>query len=201
MKALLFDLYGVLLTEQSADDIAAIEAAAGVGGPRFWQVYWDERPDYDAGLITAGQYWERVASSLGTVLADPEALQAVDIVSWTGHDPEMVAYVSSLVESGVRVGILSNIPREVASAVLASDELFAGLSPRLLSNELGLAKPDPRIYERAVERFGLSADDILFIDDRPVNVDAAVASGLRGHVFAGIEGLRPAVASHLGTTP
>jgi 2-haloacid dehalogenase len=45
------------------------------------------------------------------------------------------------------------------------------------------AKPEPRIYEIAESRFGLPPEKLLFIDDKPENIAAAVARGWQGHVF------------------
>jgi 2-haloacid dehalogenase len=50
----------------------------------------------------------------------------------------------------------------------------------VLSYEVGLLKPDPRIYEQALQRFGLRAERAVFIDDIPTNVDGARAAGLHG---------------------
>jgi putative hydrolase of the HAD superfamily len=49
------------------------------------------------------------------------------------------------------------------------------------SGELGVAKPDPRIFAHAVERFGLAADEVVYVGDR-ILVDAlgAAAAGLIG---------------------
>jgi len=49
----------------------------------------------------------------------------------------------------------------------------------ILSHEVGLQKPDPRIYQLTVEKFGLTPGRAVFIDDLLVNVDAARAFGLR----------------------
>lgn len=45
------------------------------------------------------------------------------------------------------------------------------------------AKPEARIYAIAESRFGLPAEQLLFIDDKPENIAAAVACGWQGHVF------------------
>ena len=51
-------------------------------------------------------------------------------------------------------------------------------------------KPDPAIYRLALERFGLSGPEALFVDDRAENVAGAEAVGMRGHLFSDAEGLR-----------
>lgn len=48
----------------------------------------------------------------------------------------------------------------------------------MYSHEVGLAKPDPRIFSLAAQRIGLPSGEIVFVDDRPDNVEAARACGL-----------------------
>ena len=52
----------------------------------------------------------------------------------------------------------------------------------IASYTVGALKPDPGIYERLEERVGLTPGRLLFIDDRPVNIEAARARGWRGIV-------------------
>ena len=44
-------------------------------------------------------------------------------------------------------------------------------------------KPEPRIYEILLERYGLTPSETLFIDDREMNIEAAAALGIHGFVF------------------
>jgi 2-haloacid dehalogenase len=53
-----------------------------------------------------------------------------------------------------------------------------------------LMKPDAAIYELAVRRFGMSAEELIFIDDRAENVAGAEAVGMHGHVFRDADSLR-----------
>jgi epoxide hydrolase-like predicted phosphatase len=80
--------------------------------------------------------------------------------------------------SRFRVGLLSNS----FLGAREREEARYGLSARVdfvvYSHEVGLAKPNRRIYELACERFGLSPDEVIFVDDVPSNVDAARALGM-----------------------
>ena len=53
----------------------------------------------------------------------------------------------------------------------------------ILSHEVGVLKPDPRIYEEALRRSGLPAGACLFVDDRRVNVEGAIRVGIRALRF------------------
>ena len=55
---------------------------------------------------------------------------------------------------------------------------------------LGLRKPEPAIYRRALDILGKPAERILFIDDRQENVEGAAAAGIKGLRFDGADSLR-----------
>jgi 2-haloacid dehalogenase len=71
-------------------------------------------------------------------------------------------------------------------------EWFDGI---VISGEVGSAKPDRRIYEALLERHGLEAGEILFIDDSAENVASAEALGIRSIRFTGGPALRRELAS------
>ena len=86
----------------------------------------------------------------------------------------------------------------LAERVLVAHPWLHRLDPLLLSGRIGLAKPDPRLFEHALAALALPAGEVLFVDDRDENVAAAESVGMAGHVFTGIDGLRPVVEAHLG---
>jgi 2-haloacid dehalogenase len=60
---------------------------------------------------------------------------------------------------------------------------FDELDGVFISGEVGVAKPDPAIFGLFLERFGLTAEEIVFIDDSPANVAAARALGIESIRF------------------
>ena len=68
--------------------------------------------------------------------------------------------------------------------------MFRHFDGFLISAEEKLVKPDPAIFRRLCEKFGLLASECLFIDDLQENVDAAVRLGFHGYRFEGTEKLR-----------
>jgi len=60
----------------------------------------------------------------------------------------------------------------------------------VVSGEVGLVKPDARIYRHLLARFGLKAADCVFIDDAPANVAGAEAVGIAGLRFTSAAQLR-----------
>ena len=69
-------------------------------------------------------------------------------------------------------------------------DFFSRFRDIVVSGEEKMLKPDPALYRRALERFGLRPGEALFVDDRAINVEGAEAVGMRGHLFTGAKGLR-----------
>ena len=60
----------------------------------------------------------------------------------------------------------------------------------IVSGAEKMLKPDPAIYYLALDRFGLKPGEALFVDDRKINVEGALAIGMKAHLFTGADDLR-----------
>lgn len=60
----------------------------------------------------------------------------------------------------------------------------------VVSGAEGQVKPDPRLFQVLLDRYGLKAEECTFVDDNPDNVAAAQGMGMKGIVFVGAEDLR-----------
>ena len=61
---------------------------------------------------------------------------------------------------------------------------------RVWSYELKVAKPDPAIYKHVLDKLQVRPEEALFLDDKPVNIEAARALGMKGIVFSDVKQLR-----------
>ena len=120
------------------------------------------------------------------------------LARWKQGWPEMlrgeiagtVAILEELRSRGQRLYALTNFSAEtfpIAQRRSPSLRLFADA---VVSGEIGLVKPDPRIFALAIERCQLSPARTAYVDDMPVNVDAGRAAGLRALRFTTPERLR-----------
>jgi putative hydrolase of the HAD superfamily len=88
------------------------------------------------------------------------------------------------------VGALNNEARETNDYRLGHFELRRYFKVTFSSCYVGLRKPDPAIYRRALDILGCPARRVLFIDDREENVAAGAAAGMRAVRFMGVDSLR-----------
>ncbi|KPI06867.1 HAD-superfamily hydrolase, subfamily IA, variant 3 [Actinobacteria bacterium OK074] len=193
-RHVLFDLFGVIARTQSPEGRARIERVFGPpGGTEFWDAYWALRQPYDRGDQLGPDYWQSVAAKVGTApLPDDRvaALVTADVASWDDVDDEMVGYLGALKSRGTRLGLLSNIPAELATHYERRHGWLKTFDVVAFSSRIGHAKPEPEAYDWCAAALGAPPDDILFVDDRAENVTAARAAGMRSHLFTGAPGLR-----------
>ena len=96
-----------------------------------------------------------------------------------------VGLFKKAIVSDAAVYTLSNIAHYHVRAIQKNwgDDFFAGTDGLFMSYEMGVRKPDPRIYEMALERLGVPGEQCFFIDDLPGNIAAAKAAGIQAHHF------------------
>lgn len=99
-------------------------------------------------------------------------------------------WIRELKSQGFRVYYLSNfsrkIERECKKALIFCEEMDGGI----LSYRVRLIKPDPAIYQLLMSRYDLKPWESVFLDDTPVNVQAARELGMQGIVFQNLEQAR-----------
>lgn len=145
-------------------------------------------------LQDAGRTWADARAELART--HPDHVAMLDVYterfadSVIGEVPGASALVGDLVEAGVRVLGLSNWSAETFHVAGSKAPVVTMLEDVLVSGQVGLAKPDPRIFRLAVERFGLNPTETLFTDDVERNVAAARAEGFVAEVFTDAGALR-----------
>jgi putative hydrolase of the HAD superfamily len=185
----LFDFAGVVGHHQSDEVRRRLPRAAGAEVGAFWRAYWEHRDDYDSALLAADEYWERVTVDCAGTRTDVAALTRLDVESWLDPDAATLSLVDDLVAAGCGVALLSNAPVELAEAIERTPWMVR-FEPKVFSCRLGVSKPDPRSYRGALDAMGATPDAVVFVDDRAVNVDAALEVGMRAHRFTDAESLR-----------
>ena len=104
-------------------------------------------------------------------------------------EPGTVQLLAELHAGGTRVALLSNAGFDFSDPFRHSP-MAAYFEAMFVSAELGLIKPDPEIYRVVARELGITLEQMVFIDNKKINVDAAVALGVTGHVFTTVAELR-----------
>ena len=148
---------------------------------------WNEQQD-------AGRPWTEATALLRDRF--PEHAELIDAyhLRWEetliGAMEDSVALLAELRARGVRLLALTNWSQQtfpIARQRFAFLQWFEGI---VVSGEERLIKPDPRIYQRLLERYAVDPSTALYIDDSARNVAAAESLGMHGWWFRGADGLR-----------
>ena len=181
-KAVVFDLGKVLLefdfqvfARNLAEDStrSADEIMQGIVGS-------DILIDYEYGRTTSQQFFQQVKAFSG-YRGDFNAFEPVFGEIFT-EMTEMTALHRQLKVQSIPTYIFSNTNAIAIQIVRKRYEFFNGFDGYIFSYEHQAMKPEAALYEVVGQRSGLKGKDLLFIDDKPENIHAAIGRGWNGIV-------------------
>jgi putative hydrolase of the HAD superfamily len=195
VRAVIFDFGGVLCFPPSDQQLSEAAARCGLTAPAFVEAFWRKRREYDRGTDAAA-YWQDIAQASGRVFDDAMVAEMIgrEIDFWSRFDQRVLDWIQLLRGSGVRTGILSNLPRPLGERLREIPGFLDHFDQVTFSYELGVIKPERAIYDYAVRGLDVAPEEALFLDDRPENVEGARAAGLDARLFTTWEDL-------IGTEP
>ncbi len=198
LRAVVFD-YGMVLTgPPNPEAHAALLRITGLPHDRFEEFYWADRHAYDAGKLSGITFWQKFLRDSGLNFG-PGALDELnrwDAIMWTSYDPVMLAWHEALTQRGLRTAILSNMGDSVLANMQREFDWLDRFDVLVWSFQLGIIKPDPAIYQHTLRELGTAPQETLFLDDRPINVEAARAVGMQALVFSTVDQLRADLTEH-----
>ena len=187
-RVVLFDLGGVLVGLGGVQEFGAL-----IGETRESEVWrrWLESPwvrRFERGLCTRDEFAAGAVEEFA--LALPPAAFLERFLDWPkGLLPGAEELVRVLAPGVVRA-CFSNTNELHWNEQLGSRELGSLFERHFLSHEIGLVKPDREAFEHVVETLAVAAQEILFFDDNPLNVEGARAAGIDAHRSVGVESTR-----------
>jgi len=111
-----------------------------------------------------------------------------------GEIPGTVEILRELRSRSVPIYALSNWSAETFPIALNRFECLSWFNGVLLSGQVKLLKPDPRIFQILLDAFRIEPSCAIYIDDRSENVEAGIELGMRGVVFKDSGALRAELA-------
>jgi putative hydrolase of the HAD superfamily len=184
IRAVIFDFGNVVCFFPTEEQWAEAAQFCGVDAAEFKRAFWLHRDDYDRGGDPT-RYWMNIARLTGRAFDDAMIAGLVrrEVAFWSHFDARVLDWAGRLRAAGIRTGILSNLPGPLARALRATPGFLDHFDQVTFSCEMGVIKPQPEIYRRAIEGLQIAPTEGLFIDDRPENIEGARAAGLRVELF------------------
>ncbi len=178
IRAVIFDFGGVLVRMVDDRPRQQLASQLGVTLSRLDELVFSSLSAQQAsrGEITVDMHWEEVRKALHI---EPEAMPAFLDKYWSADDVnwELLDYIRKL-KPAYKIGLLSNAwdnLRQTMHERWHIDGLFDEL---VISAEVKMVKPDPRIFHLALERIACLPAESIYVDDMEENVMAARREGL-----------------------
>ena len=189
-STVVFDLGGVLidwdprhLYRQLFDDPEEMESFLAEVTTAEWNAQQD-----------AGRPWVEAVELLAA--EHPERRELIEVFHrrWpemlAGEIPGSVTVLAELRAMEVRLVALSNWSAEMFPVARARFDFLSWFEGIVISGEVGVNKPDRRIFEQLIQQFEIEPATAVFIDDSPANIEAASGLGFRAIRFTDASGLR-----------
>ncbi|MDR2515738.1 MAG: HAD family phosphatase [Christensenellaceae bacterium] len=172
LKAVIFDMYGVILKDPDGGLMPYINGFFPNLGIRDIYEPWHQMGKFE---ITTAEFWRRVG------FTDPEKSEK-DYLN-TIKMEEGFAQAAERLKAKYRLALLSNDISQWSRFVREKYALDRHFDAVLISADVGLNKPDLRIYEMMLEQLELKGEECLFVDDRPKNLLGARQAGMLAAMF------------------
>lgn len=196
MKAVIFDLGNVLVNYDGRDTFVAISELAGVSLETIFDHYQTVEHAFGTGQLSGRDYYTLLDKSFGLSASYDHMVTA--FCRNQQRNEQALAFARYLqARENVVVGVISNTNEVHANwlhANLPELQLFISV---ILSNEVGLLKPDPAIYELAFSQLGVPPESALFVDDLAENVAGGTAVGLTSYLHKNWPLTRPFIENWL----
>ncbi|HUZ63882.1 MAG TPA: haloacid dehalogenase type II [Acetobacteraceae bacterium] len=186
IRACVFDAYGTVFDFASA--AASCRDVLGEQAGALTALWRDKQLQYT--WLRSLQHrhadlWQITGDSLDYALetlgfADPALRQRLmDLYRTLAVFPEIPETLRRLRAAGIRTAILSNGSPAMLETAVAGNGIGALLDAVISVEEVGVFKPDPRVYQRALERLGVTAAEVSFQSSNAWDAYAASAFGMR----------------------
>lgn len=186
IKVILFDLGKVLV---DFDHLRAAERISAFCPKTPRQIYdlFFESPatiDFESGKITPEVFYLKVKEMLNLDLSFNSFIPIWNDIFFLSPKNRLVYRLINTLRAGYKTALLSNINIIHYRYLEKNFPVFGVFDDIFLSFELGLIKPDKKIYKKVIQKLSVLPQEIFYTDDRQELVDSANSEGIRGFVFS-----------------
>lgn len=183
VKNVIFDVGGVLLEWDPSRILEGYypdpALRAAMKQAIFLHSDWLE---LDRGALSEPELLARIAERAGRPV--PELASLFEVVRESLQPKtDTVELLRSLAARRVPLYCLSNMPPGTFAYLRERFEFWGLFKGIVVSGEVKLVKPQPEIFEYLLSRYDLSAEETVFIDDHPANIEVAKALGMHTVLF------------------
>jgi len=187
IKAVIFDCFGVLIVS---------------GTNKLYSDYPEKLAEFndlgsrvDYGMLSRQEFDQGVAEIIGLPVS--EVTEKYWVKSY--RNEIVIDWVKDLKKQGkYKIALLSNIGSNWIDDFISKNEINEMFDETVLSGEVMMRKPDPKIFEYAADKLALNPSECVFIDDIMKNVESSQLVGMTGVLFGTFDQAKSDVEQILG---
>ncbi|HRH24944.1 MAG TPA: HAD-IA family hydrolase [Candidatus Paceibacterota bacterium] len=197
ISAVLFD-YGGVIELSDFDLINGIVEILGITREKWGDVYYT----HNHLTNVEGKSWKEVALIVAEKLgATEDQLKAIstlteEVNSKKKVNVELVEIIRKLRSLGLKTAVISNYTSILRQKIIEQD-IHNAFDEIIISSEEGYQKPNPKLFEVAYKKLGVTASETVFIDDSPSSLKSATELGYTPVLYTDNESLRKALSTLL----
>lgn len=183
IQAVIFDLGGVLVRTADFTPRQRLAERFGMSLNELMELVFgkDSGTQAQRGEISLEQHWQNVRQALQLT---PRGLLDFQAEFWSKDvlDTDLVDYIRQL-HCTYRTALLSNAFSDLRQVITERLNFADIFDTMVISSEVGLTKPDLRIYHLVLQRLDLQPGEAVFVDDFKSNIQGAQAVGMHAIRF------------------
>lgn len=151
---------------------------------------WDKFIDkLGKGQINENEFWQQILKETKSKQKLPkESLLSREFIKHYNRNDAVIDLVNRLKNNGYKVAVLSNSIK-AHSDYQYKIGIYQNFDEVVLSQEVGMQKPDSKIYKYLLKKLGIKAEEAFFVDDNVDNVKAAAKLGIKAILFKNVKQL------------
>lgn len=173
VKALLFDMFGVILKQTGDDFVPYVQRTFPHLSPEEICEPWYKT---DLGELTSFQVWEAIGFKGDIEKTENEYLDTIEL------NDGFIDFISA-VQGHYKLAVISNDSSRWSSYLREKFDINKYFDVISISGDLKIKKPDERIFRLTVDKLGVAPCDCLYVDDRTENLRTARDMGMRTVLF------------------
>jgi HAD superfamily hydrolase (TIGR01509 family) len=177
IRAVYFDLGGVIVRTGDREPRTKLAERLGMSYEELAKAVFENESSLRAslGAVSPQEHWADVIQRLGLPPSEADSVRQ-EFFAGDALDLDLINFLRSL-RPKYRTGLLSNAWSDMRE-YLVSQKIDDAFDQLIISAEVGIMKPDLRIYRLALEKLGVAPAEAIFVDDSIVNIEGARAVGM-----------------------
>jgi epoxide hydrolase-like predicted phosphatase len=182
IRVIFFDLGGVLLRTEFQAPRQQLAERLGMEYDDLVKIVFDSDSGIKAtiGEISSEEHWDSVMKRLKRPASELVAIRA-EFFAGDILDRILLDYLRSL-RGKYKTGLISNAWGDLRDYIV-KEKFDDAFDKMIISAEVGAAKPEPKIFQIALEQFGVKPKEAVFVDDFLINVEGCEKVGIKGIHF------------------